>query len=187
MLPIVILAIEDDDDRAFMSDLFISYERLMMSELLKILNNVQDAEDLMQTVLLKLIDKIPLLRTFNRKRTVCYIIVSCRHTAITFLKKQKKVDYFSFDDDSWTQSDQMLCTAPSVEDEIIRQELTSSVKDVWDFLDARDKFILEGKYLLDKSMQELAEDLEIKPESVRMALTRARRHFRDIAREKLVL
>lgn len=187
MLPIVILAIDDDDDRAFMSDLFISYERLMMSELLKILNNVQDAEDLMQTVLLKLIDKIPLLRTFNRKRTVCYIIASCRNTAITFLKKQKKVDYFSFDDDSWTQSDQMLCTAPSVEDEIIRQELTSSVKDVWDFLDPRDKFILEGKYLLDKSMQELAEDLEIKPESIRMALTRARRHFRDIAREKLVL
>ncbi len=41
-------------------------------------------------------------------------------------------------------------------------------------LDAKSKYLLEGKYILGKSDETLAEELSIKPASVRMALTRAR-------------
>ncbi len=41
-------------------------------------------------------------------------------------------------------------------------------------LDAKSKYLLEGKYILGKSDEALAEELSIKPASVRMALTRAR-------------
>lgn len=41
-------------------------------------------------------------------------------------------------------------------------------------LDDRSKLLLEGKYILGKSDEELAEELSKKPASVRMALTRAR-------------
>ena len=34
MIPLIILSIENDDDRAFMEDLYLSYRRLMFSELL---------------------------------------------------------------------------------------------------------------------------------------------------------
>lgn len=44
----------------------------------------------------------------------------------------------------------------------------------WPQLDDRSKMLLEGKYILGKSDEVLAEELSIKPASVRMALTRAR-------------
>ena len=44
----------------------------------------------------------------------------------------------------------------------------------WPKLDDRSKMLLEGKYILGKSDEVLAEELSIKPASVRMALTRAR-------------
>lgn len=44
----------------------------------------------------------------------------------------------------------------------------------WSQLDDRSKMLLEGKYILGKSDEVLAEELSIKPASVRMALTRAR-------------
>ena len=44
----------------------------------------------------------------------------------------------------------------------------------WPQLDAKSKYLLEGKYILGKSDEVMAEELSIKPASVRMALTRAR-------------
>lgn len=53
--------------------------------------------------------------------------------------------------------------------------MLSQLSVIWDKLDYRHQYILEARYILEKSLEEIAEDLEIKPESVRMALTRARR------------
>ena len=44
----------------------------------------------------------------------------------------------------------------------------------WPKLDDRSKMLLEGKYILGKSDEVLAEELSIKPASGRMALTRTR-------------
>lgn len=81
MIPYLILTIEDDDDREFISALYINYQRLMYSEIKKIVKNVQDAEDVMQTVLEKLIDKIPLLRSQKRNQLIKYIFSACKFTA----------------------------------------------------------------------------------------------------------
>lgn len=45
-----------------METLFLEYQRLMYSEINKILQNAWDTEDVMQATLVKLIDKIPELR-----------------------------------------------------------------------------------------------------------------------------
>lgn len=81
MIPYLTLTIEDDDDREFMSALYINYQRLMYSEIKKIVKNVQDAEDVMQTVLEKLIDKIPLLRSQKQNQLINYIFSACKFTA----------------------------------------------------------------------------------------------------------
>ena len=44
----------------------------------------------------------------------------------------------------------------------------------WPQLDAKSKYLLEGKYILGKSDEVMAEELSINPASVRMALTWAR-------------
>ena len=48
MIPYLILAIEDDDDRAFMTNLYMKYHLLLYKEILEITHNRWDTEDLMQ-------------------------------------------------------------------------------------------------------------------------------------------
>ena len=46
---------------------------------------------------------------------------------------------------------------------------------VWPKLDGRSRYLLESHYILEKSPYEIAANLGIKADSVRMALTRARK------------
>ena len=62
MLPLVIMAIEDEDDKAFMTWLYLQYRRLIYSEVRKITGNTDEVEDLLQSVVEKLIEKLSLLR-----------------------------------------------------------------------------------------------------------------------------
>ena len=54
---------------------------------------------------------------------------------------------------------------------------------IWADLDARTRYILESRYILEKSDAEIAEELQISPQSVRMSLTRARRAARKMMEE----
>ena len=58
MLPICILAIRDDDDRAYMTRLFVKYQRLMYRTIYDILGDKWATEDVLQTTLLRLIDHL---------------------------------------------------------------------------------------------------------------------------------
>ena len=62
MIPFCILAIENDDDREFMAELFLRYQRLLYNEIYEILKNPWNTEDVLQATLVKLIDKISELR-----------------------------------------------------------------------------------------------------------------------------
>lgn len=66
MIPYCILVIEDDDDRTFMEQLFVDYHRLMYHEIFKLVHDQWAAEDVMQSTLVRLIDKIPELRLKDR-------------------------------------------------------------------------------------------------------------------------
>lgn len=46
---------------------------------------------------------------------------------------------------------------------------------IWPLLTPRNQYILRAKYILEKSSAEIAHELGIKSDSVRMALTRARK------------
>ena len=61
MLPICILAIRDDDDRAYMTRLFVKYQRLMYRTIYDILGDKWATEDVLQTTLLRLIDHLDTL------------------------------------------------------------------------------------------------------------------------------
>ena len=91
MIPYCILVIENDDDRDFMTNLFLKYQRLMYSEIYNLTHDAWSTEDIMQSTLVKLIDKIPLLRSLNRNQLVNYIITASKNTAINYLKKETPI------------------------------------------------------------------------------------------------
>ena len=86
MIPYCILVIEDDDDRAFMEQLFVDYHRLMYHEIFKLVHNQWAAEDVMQSTLVRLIDKIPELRSKDRNHLVNYIITASKNQSRNYLR-----------------------------------------------------------------------------------------------------
>ena len=98
MIPFCILVIEDDDDREFMTLLYIRYQRLLYKEIYEILKKPWNTEDILQATLVKLIDKIPELRQKERPQLVGYICAAARNTALNFLRAQDKIAPFSFEE-----------------------------------------------------------------------------------------
>ena len=173
MIPACILAIEDDSDRIFIESLYYQYNRLMYHEIFKITKDIDAIEDILQTTLVKLIDKIQKLRALDRNRLVNYIITSSKNSALNYLRDKNRHSKLSFDeciDHPDSEYDRYI-----TEDHIIQFEEWALLRHAWPNLDERSRCLLEGRYLLDKTNEELAQELHVKPDSIRMALTRARK------------
>ena len=184
MIPFVILAIEDDDDREFMKAFFLQYERLMYSEIRKFTREPADVEDILQTVLVKLIEKVQLLRSMERKPRVNYLITAIKNTSINMVCKKRPID--SLDDIDWFDKDQPQ--APdSVEDLVSRRETVSRMAEVWPLLDEKSRFLLQARYFLGMSQDEIAAELNIKSDSVRMEMSRARKKVRKLLSERFAM
>lgn len=183
MIPYCVLAIEDDDDREFMTELVKTYERLIYSTILKITKNQWDVEEIFQITWENLIDKIKLLRSRDRKRRINYMITTAHNAAINYLRDNKRSEEFSYEE--YLDTSDFKDAGALAEHLLIKGEALSSLSRIWPKLDERSKTILEGYYVLDKSMAELAPELGIKPSSVRMTLTRARRAAYTLLEDEL--
>lgn len=183
MIPICILAIDNDDDREFMSRLFLSYNRLMYNEIIKIIHDPWVTDDLLQVTLEKLIDKITELRSKDRDRLVSYIIVSCKNTARNYLRDQKRHPAFCFDEEVDcvdTENSQ-----EEIEFRLISEEELNALVQIWPQLDERSQWVLEKRYVHERTTAEIAAELGIKADSVRMVLSRARSKAYNLAQEQL--
>ncbi len=173
MIPYCILVIENDDDREFMAALYINYKKLMYSTIYQLVKRGPDAEDLMQDVLEKLIDKISLLRSRSRDQLVNYIISSCKFAAFNYIRDSHAHQETSFEECiELSDSDN---DGHEVELRMIRGEELDALRRVLPQMDSRTQCLLEGYYFLEKPVSELGAELGIKPDSVRMYLTRARK------------
>ena len=156
MLPVIILSIENDDDREFMTGLYYQYNRLIYSEAKKILGSDSDAEDVLQDVLEKLIDKLDVLRGLESKKLINVLKARARGPV-------------SLEDQEWSADDDR------VENEVLRSVSAAELRSVLDRLKERSAALLRMKYILQFSNEEIARELNIKRDSVRGLLSRARR------------
>lgn len=185
MIPFYILAIENDDDREFMSQLYFQYNRLMYHEIIKIVHDPWVADDLLQATVEKLIDKLQELRKKDREHLLCYIIVSCKNAARNYLRDQKRHMAFCLDDEADradTKNDQ-----EEIEFRLISKEELNALIQIWPKLDERSRWILEMRYIQEKTTKEMVSELGIKTGSVRMLLSRARNKAYSLAQEQLNL
>lgn len=172
MLPLVIMAIEDESEKAFMTWLYLQYRRLIYSEIRKIIGSTDEVEDLLQSVIVKLIEKLPLLREMEQRKLVNYIISTAKNTVYNFLRgKDREI--------LWEDQEEPLDPAPIPEEQIITQEDLYRLARVWVDLDEKTQYLLSAKYILKKSSKEIASDLNMPPDNVRMALVRAKRKARQ--------
>ena len=141
---------------------------------------------MLQTLFVKLIDKVELLRGLEERALVSYIVTAARHTAISQLRKLKRAEAVSLDEDTWLENELSRLNDP-VEEAILRGEAIGALGVIWSDLDRRTRYILEARYFMGMSFEEIAEDIGVQPDSARMVLFRARNTAKDLLREKTAI
>lgn len=174
MIPTIILTIENNDDREFMTQLYLDNQYIMYSEIYKLVQDPWVAEDILQDSLVRLIDKIPTLKTLNTRRQVNYVITTVRNQAKNHFRKQSKIDCSSLDDEDSFLFASIACDSNLEETVFLRDDI-GHLREIWPQLSEVSQQILERKYFLCQSDAEIAEALSVKPSSIRMKLSRARK------------
>ena len=105
------------------------------------------------------------------KRQIDYLVTAARNTALNF-RRDNKAKYFEELTDEQPLSE-------DTEGELIRKEDLYRLADVWNTLDKKTQYLLRARYILNKSGKEIAADLKMSPDNVRMAIVRAKRRARE--------
>ena len=173
VMPAIILAIQDEDNRRYMEWIFETYHRLMYSYIMELLDDQWGADDVMQECVVKLIDKIDVLRSLSESKRRNYVVTAAKNTSISYLRREAVRKGSSYDD--WA----MECVGTGPEDDpealILHQAEIEGLQFVWELLDKRTRFLLSSRYILEQSFEEMAKELGVSTGSVRMLLTRAKR------------
>lgn len=182
MIPVCIMVIENEDDRNFMATIYEKYSRLMYSEICKILKNSWQAEDVLHNTIVRLIDKVDELKSKDHSHLINYIITASKNQAKNYIRDNQKHNDYSFDD-CFDVPDKKN-SREAMDLHLIHVEDLCQLAKIWDELDERNRYVLEGYYILEKTMPQLAAELGIKPESMRMVLTRARKAAFQLMEER---
>lgn len=185
MIPICILTIEDPDDREFMAELYGKYEKILYSTAVKITNNYWDAQDVVQSDLVKIIqNKIPLLRSLSERKQLNYLITACHNGAVNCVKKRQNqsCDFLDFTEEPYAAD--IPDGVPSLDEFLLTQEDQQLFLKAWETLDKRTKYFLNARYILEQSISEIANELHTSQAQVRAYLSRARKKAR-IATQQL--
>ena len=113
------------------------------------------------------------MKAFGEADKVNYIITTCRRAAFSYLRKKRRADYVV--DESLDIVDD---EADTPELWVLTKERMEYTHRAWKLLDEKSQMILSWKYQLEMSDSEIASELNIKPDIVRMRLTRARNNFK---------
>lgn len=176
MIAMLLTQVDEPSDREFLTEMFYNFSRLMFSTAGNFVENTFEKEDIVQEALVRLIAKVDTLRTLQRNALASYIVVTVKHTAINHLRKRNKADKRILDIYDGIPDDIPDESSEDMDDRVILNDNLGKLSKVWPELSEADRFLLEGKYICGYTDAELADTLGCKESSVRMKLTRARRH-----------
>lgn len=165
-------------DKEFMVHLYTKYENLLFYTAQKYISERGSVEDVVQESLVKLHEKIRTIKPMPEIVLASYIRSTVRNTAINILKSA------GYEEDRQISTENIIDVmdehALSLDTLMQISRYRELLSKIWTELSKEEQFLLEGKYILGYSDRELSTELCCQPSSVRMKLTRARRHALSI-------
>lgn len=174
MIPLVILAIEDESSRDFMIWLYEKSVSWMYREARKYFSHPEDVEDIVSESVVKLVDKAELLQELDKSKLLPYVVTTVKHMSLHALQHETHFQMLSFD-----MLEEYLTTPgnDSPDEKILREQRNAHLQEILGTLPVEDRLLLEEKYILMWADAEIAKVLGIQPDSVRMRITRAKRRI----------
>lgn len=175
--------LSEPSDRAFMEELYQTYERLMYATARCYLTP-EDSADAVQDGVERLMGRIDILQRLEKPALIRYIGLTVQTAAIDILRRKRAHPTVLSLEEYAVQAKQDL----DLEEALCGNERLEEFRAAWKKLDEKDRFLLQQKYFLELNDEELARYYGCKPDSIRMKLTRARRRLaRLIQRGEMAL
>ena len=175
-IPLVILRMEDEDNRQFVTELYQKYKLNMYYTARRIVKDPYTAEDMVQESCITIINNLEKVKAVEVCRRRAYIVSLVKNTSINYVVKRDRQSKYSFIAD-----DEVLSQQPDldsdIEEHLIRNCEITTIKVALLKLSEKDRTILRMKYFDDLRDGDIANYLNIKANSVRYYLTLARRRL----------
>lgn len=169
-IPVAILSIGNEDDRAFMIRLYVDYRWLMYKVALSIVREPQLAEDMVSQTLCEMIDNLEKIRAVDCCKLRGYIVSFVRNVSVDFVRKRDRQGKYFF----LTGEEAEVAAEDSVDENLIRMAEIDALKRGLARLSENDRLLLTMKYFDGLSDEEIAARLGVAKASVRTYLMRAR-------------
>ncbi len=175
---VIFLATENEDDRRFLESLYMDYHRLMYAQALQILRGAEAAQDAVSDAIIALSKKISLLRAFPCNKLKAYLVTTVRHCAINQFNRRQRERI----DGSVAIED--LAGSGRVEDGLLERAGVRRIAEAIRRLPEREKEIMLMKYFRELTDAEIAAETGLREVSVRVHLSRARKHLAEMLKNE---
>lgn len=162
----------NQEDKLFFRSFYDEYKKYMYYLAGKYTTIIEDREDLVQETIIRLMNNISVLRQLNRYKIAKYISLTVK-SAYLDNEKIKKKDALLFFDDANLEAIMIEQPHMAASNQIIAA--SHAVSRLKKELPARDWLVLDAKYILGLSQEEISNLIGVAPDSVRMVLYRARK------------
>lgn len=170
-----ILNMDSEQDRAFITDLYLSYNAQLHTYATCLCDSKADAEDAVQDVFLALIPKVSKLQTMQKDRLKGYLFASVKHAVYMIHRTKEQI--------TQAESSSLLFADNDQEEQPMVGYRYEDLKAALPSLNEKDRALLQMKYFLGQTDGEIADQLKVQPESVKMLVWRARQRLISILKE----
>lgn len=190
MLPII-LNIVDDDDRAFVEEIYIRYEKQLYSISMKYLNNHHDSQDCVHETIRLISERVEKFRAAQDFGYIDRLIgVVCRNCALNMLRvRNRRIEHetsltkYNYEEDGYEEID-VPDNDSSVEKLYISEEICDDLHKCINKLDPKYRDVIFFK-TLGYDNQAIAKAMNISEELVRQRYSRARKQLLKMGGKEL--
>ena len=172
------------EEKQFFQNFYDEYKNYIYYTASKFSSDLAERDDLVQDATVRLIHNVSTLRQLNRYTTLHYILLTIKSVYIDGEKRKQKDNVIFVDE---RDLEAIMIEQCLIQDSGRKLDTNMAVAKLKKELPARDWLVLEGKYLLELSQEEIGSLIGVAPDSVRMVLHRARSKARSILEQDAVM
>jgi RNA polymerase sigma-70 factor (ECF subfamily) len=170
MFFIMLSTIEDEQERIRIADIYEKHRYACLHIAMGITRNQQMAEDAVQDAFIEIIKRKEKILSLDCNHLRSYLVITVKHRAIDIMRKYSKLSDIAFDELDYNLESDEIPVDEQVLDKIKFNRLVALINE----LDEKYKIVFEMKYILDFSIKDIADKLNITQENVKTRLHRAR-------------
>ncbi len=183
MLALFLMTIDTPEDRSKFENLYKQYEKLLLTIAFDILRDYHLAEDAVNDAFIKIIENLDKVEEIDSPQTKRFVVIITKNTCLDALRKRTRTMERIIDVNESQNGLEDVGAAPGAHDEFFQQFEIQKLKSAFKSLGLDHQIVLYYHAVLGESISRVAEMLDIKPETAKKRIYRARQSLRKIVED----